>query len=127
MSVTLLEEWVAKAEGDYKTAVILMRQRKEPQYDAVCYHCQQSTEKYLKAYLIKQGVVPQRTHDLRDLLRECINHDTGLSVLWPDVRFLGPFSVQFRYPGDNATDIQAKDALATLRRLRKIMRRKLGL
>ena len=125
--MTLLDEWVEKAEGDYKAAVILKRQRKEPQYDTVCYHSQQSAEKYLKAYLVKQGVAPQRTHDLRDLLTECINYDASLSVLWPDVRFLGPFSVQFRYPGDTATGIQATDALVTLRHLRKIMRRKLGL
>ena len=123
----LHEEWVEKAEGDYKTAVILKRQRKEPQYDAACYHCQQSAEKYLKAYLIKQGVAPERTHDLRNLLRECIIYDAGLSSLWPDVRFLNPFSVQFRYPGDAATDIQAKDALDNLRRLRRILRRKMGL
>jgi HEPN domain-containing protein len=122
--VTLLEEWVEKAEGDYTTAVVLKRQRKEPQYDAICYHCQQSAEKYLKAYLVKQGVVPQRIHDLLDLLSECIIYDAGLSSLWPDVRFLNPFSVQFRYPGDTATDIQAKDALENLRR---ILRRKLGL
>jgi hypothetical protein len=55
-----------------------------------------------------------------------MNFDVGLSVLMPFARLLGPFSVQFRYPGDAATDVQTKDAIATLRQLRKIMRRKMG-
>ena len=56
--MTLLDEWVEKAEGDYRAAVILNRIRKEPVPDGVCYHCQQSAEKYLKAFLIFCGVAP---------------------------------------------------------------------
>lgn len=125
--MTLLDEWVDKAEGDYKTAVIINRPRKEPQYDSVCYHCQQSAEKYLKAYLIRRGAVPRRTHDLEDLLTDCVVYDSTLSSLLSLVRFLDPFSVQFRYPGDGATAILARDALSTLRKFRRVMRRKMGL
>jgi len=113
--VTLLDEWIEKAEGDYKTAVIINRPRKEPQHDAACYHCQQSAEKYLKAFLILQGVTPKHTHDLEDLLTECTRYDASLTVLLPLVRFLKPFSVQFRYPGDTATATLAKGALDALR------------
>lgn len=101
--MTLLEEWIDKAEGDYKSAVILNRTRKETPYDSVCYHCQQSAEKYLKAYLIQQGAIPRRTHDLEVLLFECTSYDASMSSLLPIVRLLDPFSVQFRYPGDAAT------------------------
>ena len=44
-------EWVAKAEGDFATAGREMRARKNPNYDAVCFHTQQCAEKYLKAVL----------------------------------------------------------------------------
>jgi HEPN domain-containing protein len=125
--VTLFEEWVDKAEGDYETAAILNRPRKQPQYDAVCYHCQQSAEKYLKAYLIWQSAIPRHTHNLQGLLVDCVSYDTTLLVLQSLVRFLDPFSVQFRYPGDAATQVLAKDALSTLRSLRRILRRKMGL
>jgi hypothetical protein len=125
--VTLLDEWVAKAEGDYKTAVILNRPRKDPQFDSVCYHCQPSAEKYLKAYLIQHASVPRRTHDLEDLLTDRAALDPGLSSLLPLVRFLVPFSVQFRNPGDGATAILAHDALSTLHEFRRKMRRKMGL
>ena len=86
--MTLLEEWVDKAEGDYKSAVILNRTRKGTPYDSVCYHCQQSAEKYLKAYLILQGAIPRRTHDLEVLLFECANYDATVSRLLPYVRLL---------------------------------------
>ena len=58
--MSLLDEWVDKAEADYKSAVALHRRRKEPLPDVVCYHCQQCVEKYLKAYLIAQGSTPPR-------------------------------------------------------------------
>jgi HEPN domain-containing protein len=50
----LTREWVAKAEGDFHTARREARVRQAPNYDAVCFHCQQSAEKYLKAFLQEQ-------------------------------------------------------------------------
>jgi HEPN domain-containing protein len=44
-------EWVSKAEGDFITAGRELRARKTPNYDAVCFHSQQSAEKYLKVIL----------------------------------------------------------------------------
>ena len=35
-------EWVDKAEGDYLTANREYRARKAPNYDAVCFHAQQT-------------------------------------------------------------------------------------
>ena len=66
--MTLADEWVEKAEADYKAAAALNRRRKEPLPDIVCYHCQQSAEKYLKAYLIAQSMPPPHIHDLVQLL-----------------------------------------------------------
>jgi HEPN domain-containing protein len=57
-------EWVDKAEGDWNAAQQLNRVRKDPNYDGVCFHCQQSVEKYLKARLIEAGLSFARTHDL---------------------------------------------------------------
>ncbi len=45
-------EWMEKAEGDWNAANQLNRVRKDPNYDGVCFHCQQSAEKYLKARLV---------------------------------------------------------------------------
>jgi len=40
--------WAAYAEQDWKLAVSLLR-RKHPPSMAICFHAQQSAEKYLKA------------------------------------------------------------------------------
>ena len=45
------QEWIEKAEGDYRTALRERRVRRRPNHDAVCFHAQQCIEKYLKALL----------------------------------------------------------------------------
>jgi len=62
-------EWVSKAEGDYDAAGILRRSRKRSRYDAICFHCQQCAEKYLKARLNEAGLPFGKTHDLDVLLQ----------------------------------------------------------
>lgn len=64
-------EWIDKAEGDYNTAQRELRARKSPNYDAVCFHAQQTAEKYLKAVLQEHEVHVPKTHQLLDLLGLC--------------------------------------------------------
>ena len=42
--MALIDEWIEKAEADYKGASVLNRQRSAPLPDLVCYHYQQSAE-----------------------------------------------------------------------------------
>jgi hypothetical protein len=44
----------------------------------ICFHCQQSAEKYLKALLIERGIAFPKTHRLEDLLRLLLPHDASL-------------------------------------------------
>lgn len=125
--MSLLDEWIEKAEGDYQTAVTLNRPRKNPLFDAVSYHCQQSAEKYLKAFLINRGTTPRRIHSLEALLTDCTAFDPTLLSLLPEVRIIDPYSVEFRYPGDFATKEDAREAVTTLRVIRNRLRRELGL
>ena len=48
----LTKEWVKKAERDFTSANREWRARKNPNYDGLCFHCQQCAEKYLKACLL---------------------------------------------------------------------------
>ena len=125
--MSLLVEWIEKAEADYKSAVALRRRRKEPLPDIVCYHCQQCVEKYLKAYLIAQGSTPPRIHDLEDLLNLCALYNATLTARLPLVHVLNPYGVLIRYPGMTATVAEAQAAVHAMRRLRTILRRTLGL
>ena len=53
----ILDEWIAKAEGDFATAQRELRARRAPNYDAACFHSQQCAEKYLKAFLVSRHKV----------------------------------------------------------------------
>ena len=123
--MSLLAEWVDKAEADYQSAVALQRRRKAPLPDIVCYHCQPCVEKYLKAYLIAQGSTPPRIHDLEDLLDLCALHDATLTTQRPLVQVLNPYAVLIRYPGMTTTVAEAREAVHAMRRLRTMLRRKL--
>ncbi len=61
-------DWIEKAESDYLAAVDLARRRKLPLHDMVCFHCQQSVEKYLKGRLEEAAISFPKTHDLENLL-----------------------------------------------------------
>lgn len=125
--MSVLDEWIRKAEADYKAAVALNRRRRDPLPDVVCYHCQQAAEKYLKAYLVAVHVTPPMIHDLWDLLGLCAGHDASLASLDPQAQLLNRYGVLIRYPGLDATVADAKDAMKAVRRMRRVLRRKLGL
>src|SRR5713101_6788542 len=106
----LTREWVRKAEADYRLAAKLARGN-ESFHDQLCFHCQQASEKYLKALLQELGQAIPRTHILRDLLDLLVPHYAELSSLRRGVKFLTRFAVGTRYPGENASKRQARAAL----------------
>ena len=64
-----------KAEVDWLSASSLTEtasSRRRPLHDSICFHCQQTAEKYLKALLQELGQFVPRTHDLEDLLDSLI-------------------------------------------------------
>ena len=115
-----------KAEKDYRLAVQAARS-KEPFHDQVCFHCQQSAEKYLKALLAELSEPIPRTHILRDVLSLLLPFHPSLRGFGRGLRFLTRFAVDTRYPGDNATKRQAEAALGWADRVRQMARAILGL
>jgi|ERR1051325_2440465 HEPN domain-containing protein len=120
-------EWVAKAEEDLLAAVDLGRRRKRPVWDAVCFHCQQATEKYLKARLHEAGLAVPRTHDLESLLNLLLPAEPLWSAFRPALQDLSDYAVDFRYPGHRATKAKARRALADCKAVRREVRHSLGL
>lgn len=53
MSDHPVEEWIKKAEDNYKSANALAKNRNLRVYDVVCNQCHQCAEKYLKAILVR--------------------------------------------------------------------------
>jgi HEPN domain-containing protein len=120
-------EWVEKAEGDWNAARQLKRVRKDTNYDSVCFHCQQSVEKYLKARLEEAGISFPRTHDLIKLLALALQVERKWVALQPVIAALNPYAVAYRYPGFSAAEVDAKAALKACRRARRAVRVALGL
>jgi HEPN domain-containing protein len=123
----LTQEWIDKAEGDFHTASREARARKAPNYDAVCFHCQQCAEKYLKAYLQEQGQRFPRVHDLIELLELCLPYDGTFESQRNLLKDLTKYAVEFRYPGELATKDDAWAALQALKAVRAFVRQKLAL
>jgi HEPN domain-containing protein len=123
----LTTEWVDKAEGDLLTAQREYRARNRPNYDAGCFHAQQTAEKYLKAWLQETLLAIPRTHNLVDLVSLCIEVDPTFSILEPELRGLDGYAARTRYPGLNARKEDALIAIKTSKSVRLFIRKKLGL
>ncbi|MBO0724299.1 MAG: HEPN domain-containing protein [Blastocatellia bacterium] len=120
-------EWVEKGEGDWNAAQQLNRVRKDPNYDSVCFHCQQSVEKYLKARLEEAGVNVPKTHDLIKLLGLVIAVEPQWIALHPLIATLNPYAVGYRYPGLTATKTDAMTAIKDCKEVRRVIRAAFGL
>lgn len=120
-------EWIDKAEGDFATTSREMCVRKMPNYDAVCFHAQQTAEKYLKAILQENRRPIPKTHSLVELLALIIEFEPVYLMLQPDLNVLEGYAVQYRYPGQAAEKLDARTALLAARRVRGFIRTKLGL
>jgi HEPN domain-containing protein len=93
----------------------------------VCFHCQQSAEKYLKARLEEAGIHFPKTHDLEAILALALTVEPLWSALLPATRRLKPFGVLIRYPGNDASKAQARRALTDAKAIREEVRLSLGL
>jgi HEPN domain-containing protein len=119
--------WLQKAEADFQSARILLRQRKTLLPDNICWSCQQSAEKYLKAYLVRYRLNYPRRHDLVQLRNLCANADPDFNLIASAVATLDQFGTDIRYPGVSATPQDARQAFGALKQLRVFVRAKLGL
>lgn len=97
-----LEEWIYLAEQDLALCEHLspdMEKWKEP----ICFHAQQSVEKFLKAAVVRLGRRPPPTHDLEELI-------DMLELLGADFRAvkqaclsLSRYAITARYPHDDSS------------------------
>jgi HEPN domain-containing protein len=119
-------EWIKKAESDYQLAVSLMRRRKVPVRDHVCFHFQQAAEKYVKARLEEAGVRFPKTHDIEQLVRLAVPIEPLWTALIQAGQQLSDFAVRIRYPGNEATAAEMKAAHRDAKAIRHEARTALG-
>jgi HEPN domain-containing protein len=111
---SLLREWVEKAEADLEAAEKLApyvatsaRLR-----EIVGFHCQQSVEKYLKVLLTFYQIEFPKTHEIERLLALVRSANPAVADALAFTKWLGPFAVDIRYPGDAAEMVPGDEVKA---------------
>jgi HEPN domain-containing protein len=113
--------WVERAEEDYQAATLSLR-RKKPLTYVACFHAQQCAEKYLKALLVSQGVIVSKVHDLLLLNDQCIRAGVLLGIDAKKLNTLSDYAVRVRYPGDDPTPDEAREAVEIAKVVRRFAR-----
>lgn len=92
----LVTEWIVKAQNDLRAAEILYKE-KGPS-DALCFHCHQSVEKYLKAYLVFKNIHFEKIHHLWKLAELCATKDKEFLNFEDELKTLDAYYIESRYP-----------------------------
>jgi HEPN domain-containing protein len=121
-----LKSWIAHAEDDFAAAKTLMRQKKPLLYSA-CFPAQQCAEKYMKALLVFKNQGFPKVHDLGTLSSLCANAGIFVGISEETRDTLSAYAISSRYPGDDPTLEETKEAIEITKSIRKFARSFLGL
>lgn len=101
-----VQRWLDFAENDLAVAKHLLETFHPKPLEIVCYHCQQSSEKAIKAVYIALGIpggLPKK-HDLTFLLEQ-MKHRVEISdAMFDHADDLNSYSVIVRYPNEIQID-----------------------
>jgi HEPN domain-containing protein len=124
--LTVVREWIVKADHDLTAAVQILKLGKATPTETVCFHAQQCVEKYLKSVLVYRSIPFTKTHDIRDLMALVPRrYRPALEEVMQDR--LTRYASATRYPeaGLDISLTAARQAAALARRVRREVRRKL--
>ncbi len=76
-------EWFKIAETDLSSGEFLQSMTPVP-FEIICYHRQQSVEKYLKGFLALKGEEMKKTHNLTKLNKICQKYDDDFKTIEKD-------------------------------------------
>jgi HEPN domain-containing protein len=117
--------WVARAEEDFVLARTAVK-RKIPLAYGACFHAQQCAEKFIKALLISEGADFPKTHDLL-MLNNLSSNGILLEIDPKNLNTLTDYAVRTRYPGNDPTPEDAREAIELAKAVRVFARKFLGL
>lgn len=114
----LVDEWIAKAEGDWDWTEVDLGLITSRMRDGYVYHLQQCVEKLMKARLLQLGQTFRKTHDLVALSQLLQLSDPAWSWDEDELEDLTESGVMNRYPGfDTSTQelLELKEIAGSLR------------
>lgn len=100
----MVDLWLKKAGRDLrfsKAALTL----EEQFFDEIVFHCQQSVEKSIKAFLAMHKEPFGKTHDIGELLLSVSKIDVELAQLLDSAKILSKYAVAIRYPDAQGLDV----------------------
>ena len=112
------QEWQKLGEMDLNSAEYLLNMKPMP-VEIICYLSQQSAEKYLKGYLVLNGINPPKIHDLDELRKLCSNLSETFEEIADQCSDLTAYGVQPRYPTELMLEQRdMRQALSSAKRVR---------
>ena len=96
----ILQQWLEKGNNELRSAVHLSTMHHPTPDEVICFLCQQSAEKYLKAFIFTHDIEPEKTHDLEELVKVCQKYNTNFSTLLSKTIVLKGYAVMPRYPNE---------------------------
>ena len=108
-----VNEWIRYAENDIEAVNILIAHR-PLKLEIICYLCQQSAEKMMKAFLVYSDIRPPKKHELDELCGLCKDVDESFADMFINCDRLNPYANQPRYPfgleiSDDMMSLAVKD------------------
>ena len=107
---------IAAGERDL-LALQLLNQTGRAPHEVIGFHAQQAAEKFIKAVLVLNGIVFERTHDLVLLYRLAEQRGVSIAADVEQLRALNGYAVQFRYESCGLVLIAAPDCEQVAERL----------
>ena len=116
-------QWYSFAKMDMDAATTLNTHMHPRPLEIICYHAEQCAEKMLKGFLVDNGILPPKTHNLPLLCDMCIEIEPRFSELSDICDFLTAFGVQPRYPDElTILDEDADKALESIQDVMEFFR-----
>src|ERR1700730_6731029 len=92
----IVSQWLHRANQDIKSCFQLEKiEDSEP--EIICFHAQQSAEKFLKAFLVLMNEDIPKTHDVEQLVEICCKFDSNFSDFKLPASILTSYAVTVRY------------------------------
>jgi HEPN domain-containing protein len=115
----LVRMWAESAEHDWRAVTRLSLD--EPMLtDIICFHAQQSAEKYLKTMLVARQVPFGKTHKFEEIVA-LVPADVQIGISAEELKVLEPCAVDVRYPPEPPIDLQAAMAEKVRARVRTLL------
>lgn len=111
---TIIQQWVQKAEHDFISAKTLLAMTENCPYDTICFHAQQSIEKYIKVLLLHRRIDFPKSHDIGELI-ELLPDEHKIPLTPEEQSKATYYAIAGRYPIDGVEDLSKLDAELALK------------